>query len=157
MRSTPGELSCSPLTIHSQVHIALVSLIGRYRSILSCSTSLFSFRYPYASSPLFHGTHVSLILIYALHDNSTSAALSHRHLLAVLVPLLVYFLLLSYVPLPDGLVSSGISDTFTLVTARYNVLGTFILGCLSGFGSVTTAWGYFPLSFGKNRHVNHLQ
>jgi hypothetical protein len=88
---------------------------------------------------------------------SPSAALSYRHLLAVLAPLFVYFLLLSYVPLPDGLVSSGMSDTFTLVTARYNVLGTFILGCLSGFGSVATAWGYFPLSFGKNRHVNHFQ
>ncbi len=85
-----------------------------------------------------------------------SATLSHRRVLAVLAPLFVYFLLLSYVPLPDGLVSSGKSDTFTLVTARYNVLGTFILGCLSGFGSVTTAWGYFPLSCGKNRHVIHF-
>jgi len=88
---------------------------------------------------------------------SASAAFNHRHVLAVLAPLLVYFLLLSYVPLPDGLVSSGMSDTFTLVTARYNVLGTSILGCLSGFGSVTTAWGYFPLPCGKNRHVNHIQ
>jgi len=84
---------------------------------------------------------------------SWHSSLSLRHLLAVLAPLLVYFLLLSYVPLPDGIVSSGMSDTFTLVTARYNVLGTFILGCLSGFGSVTTAWGYFPLSFGKNRKI----
>jgi The Golgi pH Regulator (GPHR) Family N-terminal len=88
---------------------------------------------------------------------SAFAALGHRHLFAVLAPLLLYFLLLSYVPLPNGLVSSGMSDTFTLVTARYNVLGTFILGCLSGFGSVTTAWGYFPLSCGKNRHVHHFQ
>ena len=85
-----------------------------------------------------------------------SAALSHRRVLGVLAPLFAYFLLLSYVPLPDSIVSSGTSDTFTLVTARYNVLGTFILGCLSGFGSVTTALGYFPLSCGKNRHVNHL-
>ena len=87
---------------------------------------------------------------------SASAALSHRHLFAVLVPLFVYFILLSYVPLPNGLIFSGMGDTLTLVTARYNVLGTFILGCLSGFGSVTTAWGYFPLSCGKNtRHVDH--
>ena len=85
-----------------------------------------------------------------------SAALSYRRALAVLAPLFVYFLLLSYVPLPDDLVSSGTSDSFTLVTVRYNVLGTFILGCLSGFGSVTAAWGYFPLSCGKNRHVNHF-
>ena len=85
-----------------------------------------------------------------------SATLSYRCVPAVLAPLSVYFLLLSYVPLPDNLVSSGKNDTFTLVTARYNVLGTFILGCLSGFGSVTAAWGYFPLSCGKNRHVSHF-
>jgi len=86
---------------------------------------------------------------------SASIALSFRRVLAILAPLFVYFLLLSYVPLPDGIVSSGMSDTFTLVTARYNVLGIFILGSLSGFGSVTTAWGHFPLPCGKNRHVNH--
>ena len=87
---------------------------------------------------------------------SASATLSHRRIFAVLAPLFVYFLLLSYVPLPADLVPSGKSDTFTLVTVRYNVLGTFILGCLSGFGSVTAAWGYFPLSCGKNRHVEQL-
>ena len=38
--------------------------------------------------------------------------------------------------------------------ARYNVLGTVILGSLSSFGSVMTAWGYFPLSCSKNRHLN---
>ncbi|KAF8498210.1 hypothetical protein F5888DRAFT_1634124 [Russula emetica] len=78
---------------------------------------------------------LSLCLVSTISWNSSSAVLSHRHLLAILAPLFLYFLLLSYVPLPDGLVSSGMSDTFTLVTARYNVLGTFILGCLSGFGS----------------------
>jgi hypothetical protein len=85
-----------------------------------------------------------------------SATLGHRRVLAVLVPLFVYFLLLSYVPLPVDLIPSGKSDTFTQVTVRYSVLGTFILGCLSGFGSVTAAWGYFPLSCGKNRHVDQL-
>jgi The Golgi pH Regulator (GPHR) Family N-terminal len=83
-----------------------------------------------------------------------SIALGFRRVLAILAPLFTYFLLLSYVPLPDGVVS-GMSDTFTMVTARYNVLGIFILGSLSGFGSVTTAWGYFPLPFGRNRHVGH--
>ncbi|SRR6266404_5168333 len=84
---------------------------------------------------------------------TVSPAFSRRRVLVVLVPLSVYFLLLSYVPLP-GVLHSEETPTFTLVTARYNVLGTVILGCLSGFGSVTTAWGYFPLSCGKNRHVD---
>jgi len=86
---------------------------------------------------------------------SASVALGLRRVVTILAPLSVYSFLLSYVPLPDGIVSSGMSDTFTLVTARYNVLGIFILGSLSGFGSVTTAWGYFPLRCGKNRHVNN--
>jgi The Golgi pH Regulator (GPHR) Family N-terminal len=77
-------------------------------------------------------------------------------MVAVLAPLLVYFLLLSYVPLPDALVFSEESNTFTLVTARYNVLGTFILGSLSGFGSATTSWGYFPLRCGKKWHVDQF-
>ncbi|KAH9985916.1 Abscisic acid G-protein coupled receptor-domain-containing protein [Russula vinacea] len=95
----------------------------------------------------------SLCLVSTTSLNSSSATPSHRRILAVLAPLFVYFLLLSYVPLPADLVPSGKSDTFTLVTVRYNVLGTFILGCLSGFGSVTAAWGYFPLSCGKNRKI----
>lgn len=85
-----------------------------------------------------------------------SVTLKYRHIVAVLAPLMVYFLLLSYVPLPDALVFSEESTVFTLVTARYNVLGTSILGSLSGFGSVTTSWGYFPLCCGKNRHVYHF-
>ena len=82
-----------------------------------------------------------------------SLTFSRRRVLAVLAPLSVYFLLISYVPLPSDLLSEE-NRTLTLVMARYNVLGTVILGSLSGFGSVTTAWGYFPLSCGKNRHVN---
>jgi hypothetical protein len=88
-----------------------------------------------------------------LYVLSASVALGLRGVLTILAPLSAYFLLLSYVPLPDAIASSGMSNTFTLVTARYNVLGIFILGSLSGFGSVTTAWGYFPLRCGKNRHV----
>jgi The Golgi pH Regulator (GPHR) Family N-terminal len=85
-----------------------------------------------------------------------SVTVKYRHIATVLAPLLLYFLLLSYVPLPDALVFSEGSNTFTLITARYNVLGTFILGGLSGFGSVTTSWGYFPLRCGKNRYADHI-
>jgi hypothetical protein len=88
-------------------------------------------------------------------QHTASLAFSRRRVLVVLAPLSVYFLLVSYVPLPGDLLSVE-NRTLTLVIARYNVLGTIILGSLSGFGSVTTAWGYFPLSCGKNRHVNYL-
>ncbi|KAH9175742.1 Abscisic acid G-protein coupled receptor-domain-containing protein [Lactarius sanguifluus] len=93
---------------------------------------------------------VSLCVVSTAPLNSASHSFSRRRILVVLAPLFVYFLLLSYVPLPGVLLSEE-NRTFTLVTARYNVLGTVILGSLSGFGSVTTAWGYFPLSCGKNR------
>ncbi|KAH9996402.1 Abscisic acid G-protein coupled receptor-domain-containing protein [Russula compacta] len=96
---------------------------------------------------------LSLCVVSTSPLSPSLVTLSYRRVLATLAPLSVYFLLLSYVPLPDGLVSSGKINTFTIVTARYNVLGTFILGSLSGFGSVTTAWGYFPLICGKNRKV----
>ena len=86
-------------------------------------------------------------------ETTASLTFSRRRVLLVLAPLSVYFFLLPYVPLP-GVILSEENRTFTLITARYNVLGTVILGSLSGFGSVTTAWGYFPLSCCKNRHVN---
>jgi len=88
----------------------------------------------------------SLCVVSTALLKSPSVILSYRRAVAILVPLAVYFLLLSYVPLPDSLVSSGKASAFTLVTARYNVLGIFILGSLSGFGSVTTAWGYYPIT-----------
>jgi hypothetical protein len=96
---------------------------------------------------------VATYIVLVVSQIPTASLISRRRILAVLAPLSIYFLLLSYVPLP-GVILSEENRTFTLVTARYNVLGTVILGCLSGFGSVTTAWGYFPLSCGKNRHVN---
>ncbi|KAI0297048.1 Abscisic acid G-protein coupled receptor-domain-containing protein [Multifurca ochricompacta] len=98
---------------------------------------------------------VSLCVVSTTPSGSTSPTLFRRRALAVLAPLLAYFLLLSYVPLPGVLVSEE-STTFTLVMARYNVLGIFILGSLSGFGSVATSWGYFPLSCGNSRHVGQF-
>ena len=92
-------------------------------------------------------------IILAASQIPTASFISHRHILVVLAPLSVYFLLLSYVPLPGVLLSEE-NHTFALVTAHYNVLEAVTLGSLSGFGSVTTAWGYFPLSCGKNRHVH---
>ena len=97
-----------------------------------------------------------MYILFAVSQIPTASYISHRQVLAVLALLSVYFLLLSYVPLP-GVILSEENRTFTPVMAHYNVLGTIILGSLSGFGSVTTAWGYFPLSCSKNRHVNFPQ
>ena len=138
MHSIPGELSFLFLTVNSQAHIELVFVIGKYPS--SCLISLFSYGCRDIWSLLLHQSHVNHIFIYIVSrvirtlPISASTALRFRRVLPILAPLSVYFPLLSYVPLPNGVVSSGMNDTFTLVTARYNVLGIFILGRLPLFG-----------------------
>ena len=137
MHSISGALKLSFPTVRSYAHTAPDSLIGKYTSTPSCSISLFSYYCRYVWSLLLHRIHISHISIYVSTkiiralQISTSLALNFRRVLAILAPLFVYFLL-SYVPLPDGIVSSGMSDTFTLVTARYSILGIFILGSFLG-------------------------
>ncbi|KAI0062989.1 hypothetical protein BV25DRAFT_491774 [Artomyces pyxidatus] len=73
-------------------------------------------------------------------------------IIVTVAPLIVYFLLLSYIPIPKAL--DAPSETGSLLTAslsRLTVLGTVLLGALSGSGSVSTSWGYFPLSCGGKR------
>jgi hypothetical protein len=65
-----------------------------------------------------------------------------------LAPVIVYLFLLSWIPLPDALASS---DMMTAALSRLVVLGTIILGLLSGFGAVSNAWAFFPL-FSRNRY-----
>lgn len=65
-----------------------------------------------------------------------------------LVPVILYLFLLSWIPIPDALASS---DMMTTALSRLVVLGTIILGLLSGFGAVSNAWAFFPL-FLRNRY-----
>ena len=65
-----------------------------------------------------------------------------------LTPVVVYLFLLSWIPLPDPLASS---DMTTIALSRLVVLGTIVLGFLSGFGAVSNAWAFFPL-FSPNRY-----
>jgi len=63
--------------------------------------------------------------------------------LLTITPVLVYLFLLSYVPLPSVLAST--TGTSAIIS-RLTVIGTVILGTLSGFGSVNNAWQFLPLS-----------
>lgn len=65
------------------------------------------------------------------------------------MPVALYLFLLSRIPLPDALASS---DFTTTTLSRLIVLGTIILGILSGFGAVSSAWAFFPL-FLRNRYA----
>ncbi|KIJ61204.1 hypothetical protein HYDPIDRAFT_31508 [Hydnomerulius pinastri MD-312] len=57
-----------------------------------------------------------------------------------LLPVALFIFALSFIPLPADLTSY---NPLTATTARLVVLGTTILGLLSGFGAVTGAWGTF--------------
>ncbi|KAI0341159.1 hypothetical protein BDW22DRAFT_1446209 [Trametopsis cervina] len=57
-------------------------------------------------------------------------------------PVALSLFLLSFVPLPAGVSSTG---TANVVLARLTVVGTVILGLLSGFGAVENGWKFLPL------------
>ena len=91
----------------------------------------------------------SRVTDYRLLSFNSSFTGAHKSLWRRLVPRVifslvfigVYLFLLSRIPLPPVLKAS---DTFTAALARLVVLGTIILGVLSGFGAVSSAWGYLP-------------
>ncbi|KAF8064353.1 G protein-coupled receptor 89 [Lyophyllum atratum] len=58
-----------------------------------------------------------------------------------LIPVGLYLFALSKIPLPPALAAS---DTFAASLARLIVLGTVILGLLSGFGAVSNSWAFVP-------------
>ena len=80
-----------------------------------------------------------------------------RCLLTVL-PVSVFLFILSYVPLPSSISeTSGVSA----IVSRLTVIGTVILGLLSGFGSMNNAWDYLPIlsrnqKYGSDSHQNGM-
>ena len=59
-----------------------------------------------------------------------------------MLPVSFFLFILSYVPLPSSISkTSGISA----IVSRLTVIGTVILGLLSGFGSINNAWDYLPI------------
>ena len=71
-----------------------------------------------------------------------------RCLLTVL-PVSFFLFILSYVPLPSSISeTSGVSA----IVSRLTVIGTVILGLLSGFGSINNAWDYLPILSRNHRY-----
>ena len=69
-----------------------------------------------------------------------------------LVPVIIYLFALSHIPLPAALASS---DTTTIALSRLIVLGTIILGLLSGFGAISSSWQFLPF-ISQSRYVMFL-
>ncbi len=59
-----------------------------------------------------------------------------------LVPNILFLLALSYIPLPNGMPTHTVLAS---TLSRLTVSGTVILGLLSGFGAIYTAWDFFPV------------
>ena len=70
-----------------------------------------------------------------------------QRILLIGIPFSIYIILLLRIPLPQSLSTPESLPTLTLTAAalaRLILLGTIILGLLSGFGAVTSAWDYLP-------------
>ena len=141
--------------------------MGNLRMLLLLSTRFASWKFSLTSlmTIILLVVPLSISVLLAVGSKSTTGACvrqtvdffrstllstgGHKSLRRRLVPRLifslvfigVYLFLLSRIPLPPVLKAS---DTFAAALARLVVLGTIILGVLSGFGAVSSAWGYLP-------------
>ncbi|KAJ7607545.1 G protein-coupled receptor 89 [Roridomyces roridus] len=79
-------------------------------------------------------------LLLTVGPDTSSARLMPRILFSTLCVAL-YLLLFSFIPLPASL---SVSDTLSATLSRLIVLGTLILGLLSGFGAVSSSWAFLP-------------
>lgn len=59
-----------------------------------------------------------------------------------LVPYAIYMFLLALIPLPESL---GSKTIVSAALSRLIVLGTFIIGVLSGIGAARYIWEHIPL------------
>lgn len=75
-----------------------------------------------------------------LPDPVETPSLLNVKSVAFLLPVALFIFALSFVPLPAELASY---NPLTSTTARLVVLGTIVLGILSGLGAVNAAWGTF--------------
>ncbi|KAF9529867.1 Abscisic acid G-protein coupled receptor-domain-containing protein [Crepidotus variabilis] len=94
---------------------------------------------------------LSFSLLVSLGTSTSSSfgfIRSFRTIIAFL-PLAIYLFLLSHIPLPPTLQPS---DVVTTTLGKLVVLGTVILGLLSGFGSVSGSWGVYSLVLGARDH-----
>lgn len=138
--SSPGRAAAS-VSVRSSLPVGVLT-----RPYL-CSTRLLNWR-------------ISLLLllavIVAVIPLAYSLVLSYRsttglqdlqrptltRLVLTALPASLFLFLLSFIPLPAAHAANGFLE---VVFARLTVVGTVILGLLSGFGAVSNAWTFFPV------------
>lgn len=135
--------SCSARMLNWK--LSLLMLLAIILLFIPVSLSLVLTMYP-SSGTKCSCKHIFNIL-FLNADSSRKRSVLTQAVLS-LAPVILYLFLLSCIPLPDALVSS---DVITAAVSRLVVLGTIILGLLSGFGAVSNAWAFFPL-FSRNKY-----
>ena len=66
------------------------------------------------------------------------------------LPVGIFLFFLSFIPLPTNFPDASLWQN---VLSRLTVVGTLILGFLSGFGAVSNAWDFFPSISRKKEYV----
>ena len=103
------------------------------------------------------GEFCSSHLVIPSHSASLVPSTRHRlfsmSLMLYLIPNFLFLLALSYVPLPKDMPTHNI---MAATLSRLTVIGTVILGGLSGFGAIDTAWDFFPLFSRNPKCVSHV-
>jgi len=84
--------------------------------------------------------HARIVVHDDLLDSAETPSLLNIKTVALLLPVALFIFALSFVPLPAELTSY---NPLTSTAARLVVLGTIILGLLSGLGAVNGAWSTF--------------
>ncbi|CAL1698439.1 unnamed protein product [Somion occarium] len=148
------ELDSLPVTSPSTKNHAVHTRKRTFHSLLS--RTLFSLSFSESCTLfillMFQGLdilHARLVLSY--RSSSLSQTLQRPTVLRLLLttlPVGLFLFALSFVPLPEG-VSPGPT---VKVLWRLIVVGTVLLGLLSGFGAVNNAWIFFPRLSGSRKN-----
>ncbi|GAW02754.1 G protein-coupled receptor 89 [Lentinula edodes] len=85
-----------------------------------------------------------LSIFIATDSHKTSRRLPYIRIFISLIPVTLSLFAISRIPLPQALRNDSKIDLITSSLARLLVVGTIILGLLSGFGAVSSSWTFFP-------------
>ncbi|KAJ3907329.1 G protein-coupled receptor 89 [Lentinula edodes] len=85
-----------------------------------------------------------LSIFIATDSHKTSRRLPYIRIFISLIPVTLSLFAISRIPLPQALRNDSKIDLITSSLARLLVVGTIILGLLSGFGAVSSSWTFLP-------------
>ncbi|KAJ4475138.1 Abscisic acid G-protein coupled receptor-domain-containing protein [Lentinula lateritia] len=85
-----------------------------------------------------------LSIFISTDSHKTSRRLPYIRLFISLIPVALSLFAISRIPLPQALRNDSKIDLITSSLARLLVVGTIILGLLSGFGAVSSSWTFLP-------------